>query len=89
MVLFVASVCRVIVVIRIVLYKIHLKNISLSIYLVGYQTARLFNFIIDILMIKFTNVSLLTVVASVVLLAGCTSTENTQNTKLAQCLTTQ
>ena len=38
---------------------------------------------------KFTNVSLLTVVASIVLLAGCTTTDNGQNTKLAECLTSK
>ena len=35
---------------------------------------------------KFTNLSLLTVVASIILLAGCTTTDNGQNTKLAECL---
>lgn len=40
-------------------------------------------------MMKFTNVSLLTVVASIVLLAGCTSSDNGQNTKLAECLTSK
>ena len=40
-------------------------------------------------MMKFTNVSLLTVVASLVLLAGCTTTDNGQNTKLAECLTSK
>lgn len=38
---------------------------------------------------KFTNVSLLTVVASLVFLAGCTTTDNGQNTKLAECLTSK
>ena len=38
---------------------------------------------------KFTNISLLTVVASIVVLAGCTTTDNGQNTKLAECLNTK
>jgi len=38
---------------------------------------------------KFTNVSLLTGVASLVFLAGCTSTDNAQNTPLAECLTSK
>ncbi len=40
-------------------------------------------------MMKFTNVSLLTVVASLIFLAGCTTTDNGQNTKLAECLTSK
>ncbi len=40
-------------------------------------------------MIKFTNVSLLTVCAGLVFLGGCTPTDNGANTKLAECLTSK